>query len=739
MRNRLLTLCVTDIDGDGKNEIIAGSEDKHIYILDTEGNMIWRHNHKNRVFSIFAYDTDNDGLPELLVGAEHKRVRLMRIRLRRGIEKKIYGYYRQLGRPDPLMIAGLTTDQRVLLQDVLRLNGRELVTFEQAEEQMKAGDYQKALSTLLRLEEQKVEQLWNKKNMGYIRSVCFRHTANELKREIIVGTSDGGIYAFYVHGRRAWFTHLNDHILDVQTGYIDHQKQEEIVICSSGRHVYILGSAKKQKQRDASIDDAWMLSICVLAPSMQSQPEIIIGSEDKKLSIYGNDLQKPVATITTKEGVRIVRAHTPLEENMPEIVVASLGNGVYAYRRNGNFLWDYKTRDHIRSVCIKDINNDGKAEILIGSEDRNLHVLDSAGRLLWRYYLPHTVLAVDAADADQDDMVEVFAGCADGSLYVFNRDGDLLWTYQTKDRIHAVRVEDIDGDGNVEIAIGSEDEFELLRVVNQQRVTTAINRCWIALSQQYSEYVIEHVLNLSDPYLQAFALGKLAERDKHHPKDFDIFEKFATEGTPEVRQKIAHLMLSLYPSNPSRIQPLLHQLSIDNDLGVRNVIIEHLPTLMQYDWEQGFIYLKRASENPSRFVRRMAVRKLYELIDTSAEGSVDRRHEIFALLLTVAQDNASEWVQQEAARTLAHFLDQHQGSLIVYIHLFIVKGLQPHFWEQFAYATTNVVARRYISTLVPMLSGLDESNVPERLQQMISGAKRCCKSSLRQRYPSDLH
>ncbi len=269
--------------------------------------------------------------------------------------------------------------------------------------------------------------------------------------------------------------------MDVQTGFIDRHKKEEIVICGAAYHVYILSGEQQDLLHQADIADTWMLSICVRATSNQGLPEIIIGSEDKKLFIYGHDLKKPLTTIPMEEGVRIVRAHTPTEENTPEIVVASLRNRIYAYKRNGKLLWSYTTHDRIKTMCIKDINGDGQAEILVGSEDRNIHVLDNTGHLLWRYYLPHSALTIDAADADHDDMVEVFVGCADGNLYVFNREGDLLWTYQAKDRIHAVRIEDIDGDDSIEIAIGAEDEFELLRVINQQQIASTIIQCWTEL------------------------------------------------------------------------------------------------------------------------------------------------------------------------------------------------------------------------------------------------------------------
>src|SRR5207253_10075885 len=109
-------------------------------------------------------------------------------------------------------------------------------------------------------------------------------------------------------------------------------------------------------------------------------------------------------------------------------------------------------------------------------------------------------------------------------------------------------------------------------------------------------------------------------------------------GAPQVRKELARLVPTLYQFNPARARTLLRQLSTDIDFEVRNVMIEHLPALMDYDWEEGFYYLKHAAENSSRFVRRIAVRKVHELINASVETSIDRRHEIFALLLAAAQD-----------------------------------------------------------------------------------------------------
>jgi outer membrane protein assembly factor BamB len=719
--NRLLALCATDIDNDTHAEIIASSEDKHTYILDGEGNIVWRHDHKYRVLSIYPYDIDNDGLPELLVGSDNNIVRAMRVRLRRGLGKKILKLYRQLGTPDPASMPELTSNERALLEDILGADAKELVTHQQAEQQMKEGTFDLALSTLLKLEQQKVERLWQKDTIGRIRTLCLRYIASETNREIIAGTFDGGIHAFNASGRRAWSILLNDHIMDVQTGFIDHHKQEEVVICSSDHHVYVLSGRKKQKRRDAYIDDIRMSSICVMAPNIQSAAEIIIGSGDKKLSIYGSDLKEPIETIPMPEGVKIVRAYPPTEGSMPEIVVASKGYRVYAYTRSGKRLWHYDTRDPIRAICIKDINGDGKVEVLVGSEDRNIHVLDSTGHLLWRYFLPHSALSVDAADIDREGRVEIIVGCADGYLYVFNREGDFQWKYQAHDRIHAVRVEDIDDNGNVEIVVGSEDELELLQVVHPRQVHALIDQCWSALCEHKSiNQLISELLYNHDPYLQSFALGKFAEQDSFSADDFDILEQFTKESAVEVRKALVRAVITCFQVDPAKANQILHTLSVDADEDVRNTVVEHITTLMKYNWENGFLYLKRYSENDNRHVRRLVMRRIDQLIDTTVEITKGRQREIFDLLLAAAQYKDSEWVCQEAARTLAHFLDRYPGRLVVNIHLLIVNEIQPEILQHIAYAATQPNVKHYLKAVIPMLSGLNDENVLERTQQVVN-------------------
>ena len=457
--------------------------------------------------------------------------------------------------PEPDSISELTVNERDLLQDILSKDKIEHVTLRQAEDLISARLYKEALAMLLTLEQQKVQRLWYKNSIGSLRAVCFRHVSGDPKREVIVGTSEGDVHAYNTNAKHLWSININDRIVDMQTGYIDRHSQEEIVICSADRQVNIVSGTRRREQRHVYIDTI-MSSLSVKAPSKQGQAEIIIGSEDKELYICGSDLTSPIETINIGEGVRVVRTYSQGEDHTLEIVCGSLNNHVYAYTRDGKRLWKYKTHDHIRDICLNDINGDGNVEVIVGSEDRNVHVLDSNGHLLWRYRLPHSALSVNAADANHDNKVEIFVGCADGYLYVFNREGEFLWKYQAKDRIHAVHVEDIDGDGNVEIAVGSEDELELLHIMNQRDIRDLIDHCWSALCQeQPASQAIKELLADTHPLVQSFALGKFTELKSFSLNDFNILEQFAKESAVEVRKTLVRVVLEHYQMSPEKLSP----------------------------------------------------------------------------------------------------------------------------------------------------------------------------------------
>ena len=67
--NRVNCCFVGDVDGDGKNEVIAGSTDETLKAFDGKtGSLKWSHQFDDTVYRCFVGDTDGDGKNEVVVG-----------------------------------------------------------------------------------------------------------------------------------------------------------------------------------------------------------------------------------------------------------------------------------------------------------------------------------------------------------------------------------------------------------------------------------------------------------------------------------------------------------------------------------------------------------------------------------------------------------------------------------------------------------------------------------------------
>jgi outer membrane protein assembly factor BamB len=705
--NRLLSIHVADIDQDGHNEIILGSEDKHFYILDDHGKTLWRHYLGYRVFSVYAADIDNDGKVEIVAGAEDGYIHVYRATLDKELKNRVRHFYKLIGGPSSRALVSLPTDESRLLRDLLEEEKKQReayrhVNIEAAEKLYSEGKYGHALSVLAKLEQRRVQVLWRKErrdNLGMIRSLCFGHMGNG-KRNIVVGTNEGDIRIYNTSGRRIRTVSIGERVLDVQTGYIERGREDIVVLGASNHAIYLVSNKKAREHRPLKLEYE-TACMYISGVGKQGLSEVLLGSE-KRINLYEEGLRAPANPIDLPAGIGQVHAHTRTGDERPEIIAGSTNRTVYAYTRKREYLWEYEVWDRVLAIAMGDIDSNGEVEVIVGSEDRNVHVFNRWGQLLWRYVLPHSVLAVQALDVDQDGKVEILAGCADGYLYVLSREGDLLWKYQANDRIRSFKAEDIDGDGNIEIVIGAEDELEALQVVNQGLVCDLRDQCFSALQGEWSPVeTYLALLNSSDPALRAFALAGLSEQPALAPDIFDIFEKRAGDSYVEVRMALACAVVSCYTLDPDRANALLDKLLVDTDQEVKLSLAESMPSLAKKDWERGFAYLERLFVGGNRLIRRTVVRRLQQLIDIPHDPAGNRS--MFTRLLKAAQEQESEWIRQEAARALAHFLDQHYERLIIYIHLFIVNRLSPEIAERIGRHASQQLVQKFVFAVAPFL------------------------------------
>ncbi len=723
--SRYISLCAADVANNGHYEIFAGAEDGHLYILDKAGKTVWQHFLDARFFSVCAANVDNDEGQEILVGTEDAKVHVYKIQLTKELKSRILKCYRVLGPAAVEVEAALAPDERALLHDLLDEEGQHTslkhTSLENVEASIERKKYAQALSELLSMQEYKVQLFWSKdrRHIGFPRSLCLGRTNGE-GMSVIVGTNDGQVSLFSEAGRRIKTMDVGQRVLNVHTGFLDSDRMEKIIVCTSDHQTYILSARQKQEKQ------IWPLgyeTACVhVTGGRPRQSEILIGS-DYGIRLYRDDPRTPALSIPLQEHIRHVHAYTRTGEDMPEVIVGASNRTVYAFRRGDTEpLWKYAAWDRVQALDLKDIDGDGKAEVLVGSEDRNVCVLDSQGWLRWRYFLQHSVLALQAADIDQDGKVEILAGCADGNLYVLDREGNLLWKYRAGDRIRALKAADIDNDGNVEIILGVEDELEVLRVLDQRKVRELIKHCLSLWELETSPDDIDFQLRRSpDPLLQAFAITRLAQQ-AHLPSDALNRLEQLKDGPIEVRKELLRTAIQHYADDPQWAASLLEQFFKDRHYKVRLALIDQLHLLAKSDWKLSILYLERFLKNDDRMLRRAVVRQLDRLLSLSQDGKSDR--DISELLFKAAKDEDFTWTRQEAARTLAHLLDRRPSRLILYMHLLIVKELRSDILKMIANLTTLALTRDFIRAVLPLLSDLPESEVPDKLKNIVDVLKK---------------
>ncbi len=761
-KHRFLSLCVADINRDGANEIILGTEDKQLYILDKERKELWHEGLGYRVRCIEASDFDKEGRIELLVGAdgtEDGRVYAIRIGLIGQLLNRIMDEYQHLGRPPFDDIVKPDSPEHILLSEIIEggkpsIEAIKLKHIEQqiamerqqiAKDDKKYERYKRYLSDLFLLERHKTHPIWQNNTEGLISSLSFGNISGDEKLEVIIATDREMVYAYTAQGDHLWHYAVGSQIKEIYTGYTDRKRWAKILLLSADNRLHFISHWPRNDHNPpikvTSTDVHSNIScFCVNTYGRNGPLEIILGSLDRKILIYKTDLETCVSTIETPRGITALCAHLAKDDLSLSIIAASADkttddSTIYAYtRRGGTLLWEYhipgtkgispiKETSQAFQLHMRDIDNDGNLEVIVGDSERNIHVLDHKGHLKWRYYLPHEVLAVDVARLE-DEQWSILVGCKDNCLYVFNGEGDLCWTYQADASITVVGARDIDKREDTEIVIGFDDRLKALQVIDQLRLQYLVEQCWSALvalapekdSQVSKELdIIERFFKDQDPLLRAFALKVFSERSLHTPEDFRMFEKALSDPSPEVRKALIPAVMKNYALNPDKAQLILAELSRDHEPDVHMAFLKSIYLLLEHNPQITFEYLSQFFKNMDRYGRYAVLRQLHGLIDHyNMRANTSYKEKILGILLKAAQDPESEWIQQEAGRALAHFLDQHLGDLLNNLSSCIKDGIKIDILWHIAHRIKTPIIQRTFYAFILLVDYRDDKNEPIR-------------------------
>jgi outer membrane protein assembly factor BamB len=202
--NRILCISAVDITGDGLEEIVAGSEDKHIYFLDPrKKKLLWKHYVGYRVFCMYPVDINRDGRPELIIGGEDRCAHVANVYLQTGLLDQIKGLATKIG-IDRLTTVPSNDEQRFELQGILYgVDEQKLAASLDVLEPIASPELPNTLEDLLMLEHQHAKLVW-REEVGLVRSIALGDIDGDGRLEVGMGTDDGDVIVVDDDGKRMW-------------------------------------------------------------------------------------------------------------------------------------------------------------------------------------------------------------------------------------------------------------------------------------------------------------------------------------------------------------------------------------------------------------------------------------------------------------------------------------------------------------------------------------------------------
>jgi len=235
-----------------------------------------------------------------------------------------------------------------------------------------------------------------------------------------------------------------------------------------------------------------------------SKKEIVIGSDDGRLSVYSSSGTPLAPLIHTFDYPVYAVAAGDVTTCGREDLIAGVGNGTlyvycgatqswnYSYspypiyvvttgditdsaredivfgtwdhkvvlvNGSGNLIWNYTAGSEVHGLAIGNLTADSGNEIVVGSYDGYITVLNATGHHIWNFSAGGWVLGVEVGDYNSSSPGnEVLFGSNNFSFYVLNSSGSLLWSYETENYVSSLVVGDILTDDGNEVVAGSWDK-----------------------------------------------------------------------------------------------------------------------------------------------------------------------------------------------------------------------------------------------------------------------------------------
>lgn len=318
-------LAAGDIDGDGESELVAGSQDKNVYLLTSGGDLLWAYAARAAIYTVALADLEGDGQGEVLAGSD---------------DNDIYAL-----RSDGRLLWRYTTGSRVTEVVAQDLDG-------DGSQEILAGSWDGYLYLL----GGDGELRWRRALGAGTTNIRVADLQNDGRREIIVASEEGGVTAFTSEGERLWGYEAGGYIRAIDV----YGLEKKIVVGSSKGVLHLLSSQGQllwRRDMGSSIPSLGILDI-------EGSPKIFLGSGYDDGNIYLLDGQEGWG-FATGSGVWALDAF--LLDGEEIIAAGGDGGTIYLLDRYGRLRGSYHVGGRIHGLLAHDLEGDGRPEIVLRS------------------------------------------------------------------------------------------------------------------------------------------------------------------------------------------------------------------------------------------------------------------------------------------------------------------------------------------------------------------------------------
>lgn len=479
---------IADIDGDGEEEVLVGSGDKHLYILNLRGQCLYSFFTGYQIYALSATLLPGQHSMQIVMSSNRKGLeswQFTRVGPQEWRQHRLWAHS-----PDDRPSLFKNRIHSIHTRDIDADGGLETIV----------GTEDGFLVVL----DQYGELLWKQD----FRSCVYRVTAADIDYdgnvELVIGTEDHTAYverlelaresilarrieALYAqavseHGRVSVNERLTTRERTLLKSFVDEPFERparmEVELAKSlvqdrayERALAILLRLYDQKVQyrwdKPFITQGYIWSGFFHALQPGADRSLVVGTD--RGCIYGIDLTENEGTSlwcneVEKPGpyrVRMLCSGATLPEFGATTIAVLANSRVVLLDQGGNVVKEQmldEKEDWARYACFRAEEAGEPEEILVGMESGEILFWDSAlCTLRGRITMPQGVGALAAQRLEPGGPVRIIGGGLQNRVFAMDRDGAIIWEFKTQDRVQSLRVGDIDRDGYAEIIVGSED------------------------------------------------------------------------------------------------------------------------------------------------------------------------------------------------------------------------------------------------------------------------------------------